>query len=159
MVRDAAPAGLSRASRRLTAVVAGWSGVLGLLLFLAPGWAAPRFAWNVSALVVMTVGGWLLGNCYWATRVVHEWSWARWSSGLGYLWGFAVLQTVVLVVYADKVRPESPVAWLYLGLIGLTDVAAVVGVVDVLRLRPLADEPGPPVPAGCGSSWWVSSAS
>jgi hypothetical protein len=146
MVRSPAPAGLSPASRRLTAAAAVCSGVLGVLLFVAPGWAAPRFAWHVSELVVMSIGGWFLGNSLWAARIAWDWRWARWSSGLAYLWGFGALQSIVLVAYADKVVTDSALAWLYLGAIALLAVAAVVGVVDVVRLRPSTEDAGPPMP-------------
>jgi hypothetical protein len=146
MVASPAQAGLSPASRLLTAVVALGSGVLGVLLYVAPRWAAPRFAWHVSELVVMSVGAWFLGNSIWAARIAWDWRWARWSSGLAYLWGFGALQTVVLLAYADKVVTDSALAWLYLGVIALLAVAAVVGVVDVVRLRPSTADSGPPVP-------------
>lgn len=146
MSRSESPAGLSPVSRLLTTVVAAVSGVLGVVLFFAPGWAAPRFAWTVTELMVMSIGAWFLGNCLWATRIARGWSWAHWSSGLSYLWGFGVLQTVVLVVYRAKVHTASPVAWLYLAVIALMVLTAVVGVVDVVRLRPVASEPGPPQP-------------
>lgn len=94
----------------------------------------------------MSIGAWFLGNCLWAARIARGWSWAHWSSGLSYLWGFGVLQTVVLVVYRAKVHSASPVAWLYLAVIALMVVTAVVGVIDVVRLRPVASEPGPPQP-------------
>jgi hypothetical protein len=128
------------------AAAAVGSGVLGLMLYLAPGWAAPRFAWKVSELVVMSVGGWFLGNSLWAARIVRDWRWARWSSGLAYLWGFGALQLIVLVIYADKVVTDSALGWLYLAVIGLLVVAAVVGVVDVVRLRPSTADAGPLVP-------------
>lgn len=146
MAGSPAPAGLSAASRILTALVAIASGVLGLILFLAPAWAAPRFAWGVTALMVQSIGAWFLGNCLWAARIARSWSWAHWSSGLAYLWGFGVLQTGVLLAYRGKVHTSSPVAWCYLAVIGVMVVTAVVGVADVVRLRPATEEPGPPVP-------------
>lgn len=149
MVTRAVATGLTTASRVLTALVSLGSGVLGLILFLAPGWAAPRFAWQVSAFVAMTIGAWFLGNCVWAARIARGWSWGHWASGLVYLWSFGVLQLVVLIVYAAKVRTSSPIAWLYLGLIGLMVVTALVGVLDLVRLRPRAEDPGPPV------TWWM----
>jgi hypothetical protein len=146
MAQPSAQVGLSRLSRLLTAATAVGSGVLGLLLFLAPGWAAPRFAWSVSELVAMSIGGWFLGNAIWAARIARDWNWARWSSGLAYLWGFGGLQACVLAAHADKVRSTTPLAWLYLAMIGVQAVAAVVGVADVVRLRPSTRLAGPPVP-------------
>jgi hypothetical protein len=120
--------------------------VLGVLLFVAPGWAAPRFTWQVTELMVMSIGAWFLGNALWAARIAWDWRWARWSSSLVYLWSFGVLQLVVLVVYADKVVTDSALALFYLGVIGLMALAAVVGVVDVVRLRPSWVADGPRAP-------------
>jgi hypothetical protein len=142
----AAPSSLSQGPRALTVVTAGASGVLGLLLFVAPGWAAPRFAWQVTDLMVMSIGAWFLGNSVWAARIARDWRWARWSSGLIYLWAFGVLQLAVLGVYADKVVTGSALALLYLSVIGMMAVAAVIGVVDVVRLRPSSVDDGPRVP-------------
>jgi hypothetical protein len=146
MVEQAAPVGLSSVSRALTAVTAAASGVLGLLLFVAPPWAQPRFAWQLSELMVMSIGAWFLGNCLWAARIVRDWRWARWSSSLVYLWGFGALQLVVLVVYRDKLVTDTALALFYLGVIGFMAVAGVIGVVDVLRLRPRWRDAGPPMP-------------
>jgi hypothetical protein len=142
----ATTSGLSQVSRALTAVTAGASAVLGVLLFTAPGWAAPRFAWQVTSLMVMSIGAWFLGNAAWAARIVRDWRWDRWASSLVYLWAFGILQTVVLVVHADAVVTDSPVALLYLGVIGLMVATAGVGVVDVVRLRPGWGDGGPRAP-------------
>jgi hypothetical protein len=130
----------------LTALTAVASGIVGLLLFVAPGWAAPRFAWQVTPLMVMSIGAWFLGNSLWAARIVRDWRWARWSSSLIYLWAFGVLQVVVLLAYRDKVVTDTALAVLYLGTIGIMAVAAVAGVVDVVRLRPRWKDDGPPIP-------------
>jgi hypothetical protein len=146
MAAPASPVGLSSISRALTAVTAVASGVVGLLLFVFPPWAAPRFAWQVTELMVMSIGAWFLGNCLWAARIARDWRWARWSSSLVYLWAFGALQLVVLLKYRAKVVTDTPLALLYLGVIGLMVVAAVVGAVDVVRLRPRWADDGPPMP-------------
>jgi hypothetical protein len=146
MAAPAPPVGLSPLSRALTAVTAAASGVLGLLLFVFPPWAQPRFAWNLSELMVMSIGAWFLGNCVWAARIVRDWRWSRWSSSLVYLWAFGALQVVVLVVYRAKVVTDTALALFYLGVIAFMAVAGVVGVVDVLRLRPRWRDAGPPMP-------------
>ena len=146
MVAPADPVGLSPVSRALTAVTAVASGVLGLLLFVAPPWAQPRFTWQLSELMVMSIGAWFLGNSLWAARIVLDWRWTRWSSSLIYLWAFGALQSVVLLVYREKVVTDTPLALFYLGVIGFMAVAGVVGVVDVVRLRPRWRDDGPPMP-------------
>jgi hypothetical protein len=146
MAAHADPVGLSPVSRALTAVTAAASGVLGLLLFVAPPWAQPRFAWQLTELMVMSIGAWFLGNSVWAARIVRDWRWARWSSSLVYLWAFGALQLVVLLVYRDKVVTDTALALFYLGVIGFMAVAGVVGVVDVVRLRPRWRDGGPVMP-------------
>lgn len=146
MSSPASARGLSSWSRVITVTVALLSGVLGAILFLAPGWAAPRFAWNVSELVVMSIGAWFVGNTIWAARIARNWHWARDASGLVYLWCFGVFQLVVLIAYRDKVGTDHVVAWLYLATIVLLTVLALVGVIDVARLRPAPEMQGHPMP-------------
>jgi len=146
MAAPASPVALSSVPRALTALTAVLSGIVGLLLFVAPEWAAPRFAWKVTPLMVMSIGAWFLGNSLWAARIVRDWRWTRWSSSLVYLWAFGALQLVVLLAYRDKVVTDTALAMLYLGTIGIMAVAAVVGVVDVVRLRPRWRDDGPAMP-------------
>jgi hypothetical protein len=146
MAAPASPVGLSSVSRALTAVTAAASGVLGLLLYVAPPWAQPRFTWKLSELMVMSIGAWFLGNSLWAARIVRDWRWTRWSSSLVYLWAFGAFQLVVLFVYRDKVVTDTALALFYLSVIGFMAVAGVVGVVDVVRLRPRWRDAGPVMP-------------
>lgn len=138
---------LSPLSRGLTAVAGLSSAVTGAVLFLAGSWAAPRFAWAVTDLMVMSIGAWFVGNAVWSVRIVRTWRWAVDSGGLVYLWAFGSLQTVVLLAYRDKVVTDTVVARLYLLTIALLLLAAVVGVVDLVRLRPLPEDDGPPMSA------------
>lgn len=57
-----------------------------------------------------------------------------------------MFELVVLIAYRDNVRTDHVVAWLYLATIVLLTVAAVVGVIDVARLRPAAEMQGHPMP-------------
>ena len=57
---------LSPASRWLTRILSALYAALGLILFLAPDWSAANFSWKVSPFVAMTMGGWCLGNAYFA---------------------------------------------------------------------------------------------
>lgn len=146
MTSHAIARGLSPWSRVITVAVSVLSGVLGAVLFFAPGWSAPRFAWNVSELVVMSIGAWFVGNMIWAARIARNWHWARDASGLVYLWCFGVFELVVLIAYRDNVRTDHVVAWLYLATIVLLTLAAVVGAIDVARLRPGPEMDGRPMP-------------
>jgi hypothetical protein len=138
--------GLSSWSRGLLGAIAVSSAVLGGALYVAPAWAAPRFAWSVSPLVAMTIGGWFLGNAFWASRIVRDWRWGVHASGLVYLWCFGAFQSVVVVAYRDRVATDSWVALLYLATIAARLVAAVLGVADLRRLRPLAADTGVQAP-------------
>ncbi|HEY4691389.1 MAG TPA: hypothetical protein VIK33_18925 [Anaerolineae bacterium] len=57
---------LSPTSRLLTRLMAVLYAVLGVILFFVPEWSAANFAWKVSPFVAMTMGGWCLGNAYFA---------------------------------------------------------------------------------------------
>ncbi len=140
------PQSLSPVSRGLTWAVTVACAVLGAVLFVAPGWAAPRFTWQVTELMVMSIGAWFISNAIWGWRILRDWCWARVGSGLVYLWCFGLLQAGVLTYYHDKVRLTSWVAWLYLSVITLLAITGLFGFADVVRLRPEPDAPGRPFP-------------
>jgi hypothetical protein len=96
--------------------------------------------------VVLSIGAWFVGNAAWAVRIARDWRWALHASGLVYLWCFGVFELVVLLAYRDRVRTDSAVAWFYLAAIGLLCLAAVVGTVDLVRLRPVPELPGRRMP-------------
>jgi hypothetical protein len=146
---------LSTASRRSTQAVTVASAVVGAVLFLAPAWAAPRFAWSVTPLMVMSIGAWFVGNALWGRRILRDWRWARVGPGLVYLWSFGLLECAVVLLHRDKLRLGSGVAWLYLSVVGLIALTAVVGLVDVVRLRPERDLPGHPFPAYLRALSWA----
>jgi hypothetical protein len=137
---------LSTTSRSLTVAVTAASAVVGAVLFLAPGWAAPRVAWAVTELMVMSIGAWFVGNAFWGWRILRDWRWAVIGPGLVYLWSFGLLECAVVLAYRDKLTMDSPVAWLYLGSIVLIALTGVAGIVDLVRLRPRRDIPGRPFP-------------
>jgi hypothetical protein len=128
---------LSNLSRTITYLAALLYAVLGLLLFLLPGQLAPVFAWKVSAFVTMTIGGWCLGNAWLAFLAARRWRWELVYSALVYLWLFGVLEALVLLMFIAKLQPAHPIAWLYLAALGVNILAAVVGLRDYLRLRPV----------------------
>jgi hypothetical protein len=117
--------------------------ILGALLFLLPAQLAPVFAWKVTAFMTITIGGWCLGNAWLAYINARRWEWNRVFTSLIYLWLFGVGELIVLFVFRDKLKLEHPIAWLYFITLIVNTLAAFVGVVDYLRLRPSSQSSGP----------------
>jgi hypothetical protein len=138
---------LSAASRNLTRLSAICYLLLGTVLFLAPQWSTGQFPWNVSSFVVMTIGGWCLGNAVFAWQSARIWDWRLVYPSLIYLWLFGLFEGAVLLAFRDKVSVGSLVAFGYMLTIGINVLAAVFGLIDWLRLRPSAQVDGTPVPA------------
>ena len=84
---------LSSTSRTLTYLCAACYLLLGAALFLAPNSLADRFAWSVSPFVLMTMGGWCLGNAAFAWQSARIWQWKSIYPSLIYLWSFALRST------------------------------------------------------------------
>jgi len=137
---------LSSISRTLTYLSALGYLLLGALLFLAPGQSASTFAWNVSPFVVMTIGGWCLGNAVFAWQSARLWRWPLVYPALIYLWLFGIFEAAVLIVFRDRVNVESSVALSYVATIGINVVTAIVGCLDLLRVQPGIRAEGVPVP-------------
>ena len=121
--------------------------LLGTVLFLAPEWAPGKFPWNVSSFVVMTMGGWCLGNAVFAWQSARFWDWPLVYPSLIYLWLFGIFEATVLIAFRDKVNLGSPVAIGYVITIGINVLATFSGIIDLLRLRPSTMVDGTPVPA------------
>jgi hypothetical protein len=138
---------LSSVSRTLTYLSGLCYLVLGALLFFAPEWTASNFAWNVSPFVVMTIGGWCLGNAVFAWWSARLWRWAVVYPSLIYLWVFGIFEAAVLIAFRDRVNAGSLVALSYLITIAINVLTAIAGFLDVLRLRPSIRADGVPVPA------------
>jgi hypothetical protein len=140
---------LSVTSRRLTRVVAAGFLVTGLPLFLVPGRASEEFAWKVTDFQAMTMGGWCLGNAFMAWLAARDWRWGSVMSLLIYLWAFSLFEFAVLVRFGDLIRFEGIWAWPYLVTLGVAVVAALSGLVELVRLRPAAEgEHEAPSPLG-----------
>jgi len=138
---------LSSTSRTLTRLSAISYLLVGAVLFLAPGWASGQFAWNVSSFVVMTIGGWCLGNAAFAWQSARLWRWSLVYPSLIYLWLFGFFEAAVLVAFRDRVNVGSMVALGYMATIGINVLMALVGLIDLLRIRPSIKVDGMPVPA------------
>ena len=130
---------LSNTSRLLTYVNALLYAVVGAWLFALPEQLAPVFAWKVTAFMSMTIGGWCLGNAWLAFFTARRWSWTLTQTSLLYLWVFGIFELVVLYLFRDKLVLQHPVAWLYTITLAVNGIAALVGIADVLRIRPAAD--------------------
>lgn len=127
---------LSNTSRFLTYTCAALYGVTGSLLFLFPESLAPVFAWKVTAFMVMTIGGWCLGNAWLAFINARRWQWHLVRTSLSYLWVFGVGELLVLFAFREKLVLQHPIAWLYLITLAVNGFAAILGVADYFRIRP-----------------------
>lgn len=127
---------LSNTSRWFTYLLSFLYALTGLLLFFLPEQLAPVFAWNVTPFMAMTIGGWCLGNAWLAWISARRWQWSLVFSALLYLWLFGLGELLVLFSFRERVVLAHPIAWLYLITLLVNAVAAVVGFVDWLRIRP-----------------------
>ncbi|RPJ23559.1 MAG: hypothetical protein EHM33_20550 [Chloroflexi bacterium] len=137
---------LSSTSRTLTYLSGLGYLLIGGVLFLAPDWAAGQFPWNVSSFVVMTIGGWCLGNAVFAWQSARLWDWKTVYPSLTYLWLFGIFDAAVMLAFRDRVNLASIVALGYVAAVGLNVLTAVFGLIDVLRLHPNLSGEGMPVP-------------
>jgi hypothetical protein len=136
---------LSSTSRTLTRLSALSYLLIGAVLFLVPNWASSQFPWKVSSFVVMTIGGWCLGNAVFAWQSARVWDWKTVYPSLTYLWLFGMFDAAVMLAFRERVNLESPVALGYVAAVGINVVTAVVGILDVLRIRPSLRGSGAPV--------------
>ena len=134
---------VSNLSRWLTYLLALLYAVLGALLFFLPGMLAPVFAWKVTPFMTMTIGGWALGNAWLAWISARRWQWNLVFSALLYLWLFGLGELLVLFNFRSKLVLAHPIAWLYLITLIVNAIAAVIGFMDWLRIRPSARSTGP----------------
>jgi hypothetical protein len=136
MTADAVQVSLSPASRWLARVMAAAYLLLGLAMFAFPDWSAHHFPWKVSSFVAITLGSYLLGNAWIAAVAQHTWTFASVYSSLLYLWLFGVLETAVVVIHRDKLITGAVLTIPYLIVLGLTVIAAAVGLAEWARRRP-----------------------
>jgi hypothetical protein len=122
-------------SRGLTYLLAFLYALLGAVLFFTPVQSSSVFAWKVSPFVTMTIGAWCLGNAWLAWVTAARWEWSRVRTALFYLWLFGLFETMVLVVFRDKLQLSHPIAWLYVVTLLANTLAAVWGASEWLRMR------------------------
>lgn len=136
---------LSTTSRVLAGVQTVLFLALGLVLFVAPGWAAANFPWKVSTFVAMTMGGWYLGNGLMAWEMIRIWRFGSVYPCLVLLALFSWLETGVLALHANLLHLSTALGWPYLGAVGIASICALVWVVDWVRIRPTLSHEGEPV--------------
>lgn len=133
---------LSSSARSLTFAVAVLYAVLGGMLFVAPHWAAPNFAWKVSPLVAMTIGGWCLGNAWAAYVVASRWRFSLVVSGLVYLALFGLFQSGVVIAFWPVLKLGHWLAWVYLAALGLNVAQAAIWIIEALLTWPAIETLG-----------------
>jgi hypothetical protein len=128
----------------LTRISAVLFAVLGSVLFVAPQWSSERFGWKVGHFVAMTIGGWSIGTAAfaWLAAGLRRWDVAK--ALLVYLWAFPAGELIVVLWHRDGLRLGEALAWPYLLTLGVSAAAAVVGLVDIGRQRPVEPSGGPP---------------
>ncbi len=134
---------LSNLSRWLTYLLVILYAIVGSLLFFLPETLAPVFAWKVTPFMTMTIGGWALGNAWLAWITARRWQWNLVFSALLYLWLFGLGELFILFHFRSKLVLAHPIAWLYLITLVVNAIAAVIGFIDWLRIRPSATSSGP----------------
>ena len=127
---------ISATVRRLNTGLALLYGLLGLVLFLTPAWSAANFSWKISPFVAMTMGGWCLGNGYFAWETVRLGRWTAVYLLQLYLGVFGVLETAVLILFRDKLILNVPLALPYILALVLTVITAVFALLDWQKQRP-----------------------
>jgi hypothetical protein len=116
---------LSPVSRALLALTAVLYAALGAILFLAPYSGAANFAWNVSPMVAMTIGGWCIGNAFSGWVSLRRGAAAAFCPIL-YLALFGPLQAAVLMGFRTLLLLDRPLSWLYLAALAANVAFAVM---------------------------------
>jgi hypothetical protein len=116
----------------------------GAVLFVVPSWASEHFAWRVSPLVAMTIGGWCLGTACLAYVIAHRANWPMVVSPAVYLGAFGILETGVLVAFRTRLLLASPLAWIYVAALLLACLFAVAAAIEAWHRRPVLVQVGAP---------------
>jgi hypothetical protein len=138
---------LSSLSRKLTFLSGVSFFLLGLLLFIAPGWSSDNFGWKISPLVAITMGAWYLGAGAMTFVGAWFWDWSRVRSLLIFYWVFALGESVIIVLHRQALQWGSILAVPYVIILSLASIGAIISLVDWARVRPKMIPMGVPVPA------------
>lgn len=137
---------VGRIARWLTVAGGVASLLIGAVFFLAAGYSAENFPWNVSPMVAMTIGAWAIGMGAIAIDCGWRWNLARCYAALTLVWTFGVLELLVVLNFLGALRTDHLLTWPYLVAIGLTAAAAVFGVASLYGARGEIRRPGQPIP-------------
>ena len=137
---------LSPVARGLMALAAIGFALVGLILFIVPGWAAANFPWKVSPMVAMTMGGWYLGSAAMTGLVAYRRRWNLIYAGALYVGVFSAAEIAVLAIHAAALKLGAALAWPYVVMLALALLAALVALLDWLRQRPVITDEGAPAP-------------
>jgi hypothetical protein len=122
-------------SRRLLAVAGVLLTFTGLMFFLVPEYAAENFPWAVSPLVAMTIGGWTLGLGLATLETVRDWALPRVYATLLAAWSFSILEMLVVVAFAERLRTDHLLTWPYVGALILGALSGAFGLPVAWRRR------------------------
>ena len=137
-------AALSPFARKLMTISAAVFGLVGLILFLMPNWAAANFSWKISPMAAMTMGGWYLGTAVMAGIVARRRRWNVIYASVLYLGTFSVTESIVLVIHRARINLDAALAWPYIGMLAMGVFTAIVVLSDWWHQKPtLTDEGGP----------------
>jgi hypothetical protein len=121
-------------------VIGGLIALTGVVMFVAPGWAAGWWPWALTDLTSQALGAWGVGV---GTTMALTGRENDLVSARGAMWTALVLGPllfVALVRYQSHVDWGRPASWIYAGI---TAVLLVMGLVG-LRLRAVASREGAP---------------
>jgi hypothetical protein len=116
--------------------------VTGVPLFVAPSWAAERFAWNVSSFVAMTAGAWCLGTAVFAAWAVLDRRWKAIRPCVLYVLAFGTSQLAVALYEEELLRTDVALSWPYLIALGLSVVGGALALADGWRHFGPDERPG-----------------
>ena len=127
---------ISQTSRSLLFGLAAAYAVLGAFLFCAPTMASAHFAWHVSPLVTMTIGGWCLGNAWAAFVAARQRRWAAIIGAIVYFTAFGLLELGVLIAFHQRVVLSGALAWGYVLVLFGSCMVAAACIIDGTLHRP-----------------------
>ncbi len=137
---------LSPRGNRLMWATAAAFALIGLVLFVAPSWSAANFAWSISPMVAMTMGGWYLGSAVLAGLVALRWRWSLVHSCALFVGLFGLAEAGVLLLHSATLRLDALLTWPYIAMLALAIAASVVALLGRVRQRRPIVEEGAPAP-------------
>jgi len=144
---------LSPTLRSLTFILFILYAILGIILFFNPTWAATNFAWKISPFVAMTIGGWCLGNAFFALKIFQNWKWPIVYTSLAYLWAFGIYELIVILIFRQRLIFSTPLSLLYITTLILNDFYSILGIIKLVKHHQKISPEGLPI------THWIRTAS